>query len=284
MEIGTCDVYAEKSGLFRLDGGAMFGVVPKVLWEKTHPTDEKNRIPLCTNLVLIRSGGKNILVDAGNCEYVSDKMKSIYAMDNRDYSMDAFLAGFGLSYDNITDVILTHLHFDHAGGAVIQDGSGELVPAFPNAVYHVQKKQFQWAMDPSGKDRASYMRDQILPLRDAGTLNLVDGPGELFPSIEILVCDGHTPGMQLPLIRENGKKLLFAGDLIPLHSHISPPWIMSFDLQPLVTLEEKERILNKAAEENWMLFFEHDTKVSCCRIERHKNTFRVKETVSLNLG
>ena len=245
MKIGTCDVYAEKSGLFRLDGGAMFGVVPKVFWEKTHPADEKNRILMSTSLVLIRSGGKNILIDTGNGEYVSDKMKTIYAMDNSEYSMGMLLSQSGLSHEDITDVVLTHLHFDHAGGAVRQDGSGEFVPAFPHAVYYVQKKQFQRAMEPSGKDRASYMKDQILPLRDAGRLNLLDGPEELFPGIELIVCDGHTPGMQLPLIHGNGEKLFFAGDLIPLHSHLSPPWIMSFDLQPLVTLEEKERILNR---------------------------------------
>ena len=282
MKIGTSDVYAGKSGLFRLDGGAMFGVVPKVLWKKTHPADEKNRILLCTNLILVRRGKKNILVDAGNCEYVSDKMRSIYAMDNSEFSMRTLLSQNGLSHKDITDVILTHLHFDHAGGAVRQDGSGGFIPAFPNAVYHVQKKQFQWAMAPSGRDRSSYMREQFLPLTDAGRLNLSDGPGELFPGIEVLVCDGHTPGMQLPLIHGNGEKFLFAGDLIPLHSHLSPPWIMSYDLRPLVTLEEKERILSRAAEENWILFFEHDPVLSCCRIERHKNSFRVRERVSLD--
>ena len=284
MKIGTYDVYAEKSGLFRLDGGAMFGVVPKVFWEKIHPADEKNRILMSTSPALLRSGGKNILIDTGNCEYVSDKMKSIYAMDNTEYSIGMFLSQSGISYEDITDVILTHLHFDHAGGAVKQDGNGEFVPAFPNAVYYVQEKQFQWAMDPSDKDRASYMKEQFLPLRDAGRLNLLDGPEELFPGIELIVCSGHTPDMQLPLIHGNGEKFFFAGDLIPLHSHLSPPWIMSYDLQPLVTLEEKEQILNRAADENWLIFFEHDPDMSCCRIERHKNTFRVKETVSLNLG
>ncbi|TFG63104.1 MAG: MBL fold metallo-hydrolase [Spirochaetales bacterium] len=282
MKIGSYGIFAEKAGHFRLDGGAMFGVVPKVFWETMHPADDKNRILLSTSLVLLADGKKNILIDTGNCDAASDKMKSIYSMDSSEYSMQNFLSRSGISREDITDVILTHLHFDHAGGAVSDDGTGALMPAFPNAVYHVQKKQFAWAMDPSGRDRASYMTEQILPIREAGRLSLVDGPGELFPGIELIVVNGHTPGMQLPLISGGGETLLYGGDLIPLRSHIAPPWIMAYDLKPLKTLEEKERILGQAADENWMIFFEHDPAVSCCRIERQKNGFRMKEEVALN--
>lgn len=276
MNIGNYEVTIGTSGLFRLDGGAMFGVVPKVLWERHHPSDEKNRISMCTNLLLITGEGKNILVDTGNSTEVSDKMKAIYGIDNTSRSLGRFLAEHGLTNTDITDVILTHLHFDHAGGGVQKDGNGNFVPAFPNAVYHVQKVQFDWAVNPSGKDRASYLKEHFIPLKEAGLLNLLEGPGTLFPGIELLTFEGHTPGQQLPLLEGNGTPLFFAGDLIPLSSHISPPWIMSYDLNPLQSLREKESVLPRAAEEGWTVVFEHDPVLSQAVLELKDGSYSIK--------
>ena len=239
MNIGNYKVHTASSGLFRLDGGAMFGVVPKVLWEKQHSCDEKNRIYMCTNLLLIQGEGKNILVDTGTGSMANDKMGLNYAIDNSVYSLEGFLSEQGLGVEDISDVILTHLHFDHAGGAVRPDDRKIYVPTFPRARYHVQKKQFEWASNPTRRDRESYRTSHFFPLKESGQLNLLDGPGILYPGIELLTFEGHTPGQQLPLLRGNGTSLFYA-------------------LHPLQTLKEKETILPRIVEENWIVVFEHD--------------------------
>jgi glyoxylase-like metal-dependent hydrolase (beta-lactamase superfamily II) len=281
MQIGNYEAHLINAGYFRLDGGAMFGVVPKVLWERHHPADEKNRIHMCTNLLLLQGEGKNILVDTGNSPFLNEKAKSNYAISTTGDPLGAGLNTWGISRSEVTDIVLTHLHFDHAGGAVGRNGSGGYAPAFPNARYHVQKKQLDWAQNPSGRDRASYMNEMIQPLLESGQINLLDGPGQIFPGIEVLTFDGHTAGQQLPLIDGNPRKLFYAGDLIPLASQLSPPWIMSYDLQPVVTLSEKNKLLKKAADEDWIIIFEHDPETPCARIEQTEKGWKIGEVVKL---
>ena len=279
MQVGSYEITIGRAGRFRLDGGAMFGVVPKVLWAARHPSDEKNRIDLCNNLLLLEGEGRTILVDTGNSSELSRKMMSMYAIDNTGAGIEPFLSEQGLTPGDITDVILTHLHFDHAGGAVQRDSEGQYKPAFPNACYYVQKRQFERAFSPSRLDQASYLPEMITPLKEAGRLELLDGPVTLFPGIELLVFDGHTPGQQLPLIRGNGTSLFYGGDLIPLSSHLSLPWIMAYDLNSRQTLEEKKVILPRAAAENWTLVFEHDTAVQHAAIAMKDGEFTIKTTL-----
>lgn len=239
----------------------MFGIVPWVFWTRTNPPDDRQRITLASRSLLIRGEGRCILVDNGNGDKWNDKLKDIYRLDTSASSLDASLAAAGVAPAEITDVVLTHLHFDHAGGST-RLVDGKLVPAFPNATYHVQKDHWEWSQDPTDRDRASFMPDDYMPLLEHGVLNLIDGEGEIFPGISVLVCNGHTTAQQLPRISDGTRTVLFCCDLIPTASHIPFPYIMGYDLRPLVTLEEKKRLLPQAYEEKWHLFLQHDPDVA----------------------
>ena len=261
------------TGEFALDGGAMFGVVPKMLWEKQLTADEQNRIPLGLNVLLIQTGNKNIIVDAGMGDKWNDKLKTIY-----NYSISMLLPGLnnlGLEPGDITDVIMTHMHFDHIGGLTYFDETGIPQLTFPNATHHVNKTQWLWANNASSRDIASYLKENFEPLIDHKGLNLLDGPGELFPNIEILVVNGHTPGQQLVKISAD-KTWMFMGDLVPTHHHLPIPYVMGYDLEPLKTIAEKEEILKLAAEESWNLVFEHDNQLPSSQIHMGKRHFEVK--------
>ncbi|HHE55300.1 MAG TPA: MBL fold metallo-hydrolase [Caldithrix abyssi] len=257
MKIGPYEIFTVQTGYVSLDGGAMFGVVPKVLWNKTNPADELNRIQLALRTLVINGNDRLILIDAGVGSKMNEKLQKIYNVDHQEHELEQGLAEKGITFDQVTDVIITHLHFDHVGGATIEE-NGVLKPTFPNAKYYVQGEQWYWANHPSEKDRASYMPENFKPIEEAGQLVELDGPKELFPGIEVLVMYGHTHGMQLPKISDGQSTLLYCADLIPTASHIPLPWIMAYDNNPLITLEEKKRLLPKAAEENWILVFEHD--------------------------
>ena len=257
MKIGPYEIFTVQTGYVSLDGGAMFGVVPKVLWNKTNPADELNRIQLALRTLVINGNDRLILIDAGVGSKMNEKLQKIYNVDHQEHELEQGLAEKGITFDQVTDVIITHLHFDHVGGATIEE-NGVLKPTFPNAKYYVQGEQWYWANHPSEKDRASYMPENFKPIEEAGQLVELDGPKELFPGIEVLVMYGHTHGMQLPKISDGKSTLLYCADLIPTASHIPLPWIMAYDNNPLITLEEKKRLLPKAAEENWILVFEHD--------------------------
>ncbi len=281
MEIGKYSVYRLDTGRFRLDGGAMFGVVPKVLWEKKHPADEKNRIHMALNTLLIVGEGRVVLVDTGIGDKWNEKLASIYGVDHSRFSLMKALLEHNIQPEDVTDVILTHLHFDHVGGATYYDESGELKLRFPEATHYVQKSQLEWSQKRFEKDRASYLQENIEPLVNSGKLRVLDGPATVAPGIELLVTGGHTPGQQLTLVSGDDKKLLYAADLIPLHSHVAIPWVMAYDLYPVTTIREKKEILARAAEENWMIFFEHDPEIYCATVVMGKKGYEIREKILL---
>ncbi len=281
MRIGRYDVHSIDTGRFALDGGAMFGVVPRPLWQKTNPPDEKNRICMAARALLILGENRRILVDTGNGVKYSEKQTAIYRFEAPPGAAEAALARYGLSPGDITDVILTHLHFDHAGGSTLPSPSG-IVPAFPNARYVVQRDHWNAALHPSERDRASFFPDDYMPLRREGLLELIDGEGELFPGIVVRLFHGHTTALQAPLISGGGSTLLFCADLIPMVPHVQLPWIMGYDLRPLVTLEEKRAVLTAAADEGWILALEHDPQAEAVTVVRGERGFGVDRTLSLD--
>jgi len=252
----------------------MFGIVPWVFWSKTNPPDERQRIDLAARCLLIRGGGRTILVDNGNGSKFTDKLKDIYKLDTSKFNLNDSLARHGVRPEDITDVILTHLHFDHAGGSTVRQ-NGELIPAFPRAKYHVQKAHWDLAQRPGEKDRGSFMKDDFLPLAEHRVLEFTDGEGELFPGIRLIVCNGHTSAQQLPLISDGKMSMLFCCDLIPTVSHVPLPYVMAYDVRPLVTIEEKKKILGRASEEGWILFLEHDPNVEAITVKPSEKGFAV---------
>lgn len=266
MKIGKYNLRILTSGFFGLDGGAMFGIIPKVLWQKTNPPDDDNRIKLSTRHLLLESSSKKIIIDVGMGNKWNDKLKKIYAVDEN-HSMTQTLNDIGLRFEDITDVILTHMHFDHAGGSTISI-DGKIIPAFPNAKYYVQKENFDWAMNPTEKDRGSFVKDDFVPLAEEGVLNFLNGNEQFDDEIEFIVTNGHTFGQQLIKISDSSDTILFCADLVPTISHIPIPYLMGFDVQPLVTVKEKNDILQIAAEENWKLFFGHDPEVAFATVKR----------------
>lgn len=277
MKIGKYELHSIQSGTLMLDGGAMYGVVPKPLWEKNSPADERNRIKLSTRHLLLLSDNKKILVDTGSGKNWDEKFEKIYKVDHTVHDMFPGLEKHGVKREEITDVILTHLHFDHTGGAVLFEND-KIVPAFPNAKYHIQNEQFEWGLNPSGRDKASYFKDRFVPLAEAGILNFIKGEKKFDDDIELLIVEGHTFAQQLVKVSDTSNTLLYCGDLMPLSSHINLPFIMGYDLQPLVTLEEKKKLLPQAVNENWTLFFEHDPEIAAARITTTEKGFAIKES------
>lgn len=274
MKIGNYNLFAIESGVFRLDGGSMFGVVPKVLWNKLNPADEMNRIKLSTRSLLLISDKRKILVDTGIGDKFDEKFKNIYAINSK--PIDEALKEKNFDPDEITDVIITHLHFDHAGGST-KKFSNKIVPTFRNAKYYIQKKHLEWAQNPSEKDRASFLKDDFLPLMKSNQIIFCDGNFLFDEEIEILISNGHTPYQQHLKISDGENTLFYCGDLIPTKSHIPFPYVMSYDLYPLTTIQEKKEVLNKAYDENWILFFEHDPEITSAKIVKTEKGFNVNE-------
>jgi glyoxylase-like metal-dependent hydrolase (beta-lactamase superfamily II) len=266
MQIGKYKLTIIESGFFALDGGAMFGIIPKALWQKTNPPDEVNRIKMSTRNLLLESDSKKILIDTGMGDKWDEKLKSIYAIDER-ISMKSALAHNGLKTEDITDVILTHLHFDHTGGSTVSL-NGELEPAFTNAKYYVQKHNFDWAINPSDRDKGSYIKENFQPLFEEGVLNFINGNEKFDDEIEFIVINGHTFGQQMVKISDGSITFLFCADLIPTFTHIPLPYIMGYDLQPLGTLDEKKKYLKIALDENWKLFFGHDPEIRFATVKK----------------
>lgn len=273
MKIGKYEIHIINSGYFRLDGGAMFGIIPKALWEKANPPDSLNRIKLATRNLLLISENRKILIDTGMGDKWDDKSRTIYDI-TQDESIELSLNKLNLHADDVTDVILTHLHFDHTGGSTKYNGQ-KLVPAFPNARYYVQRKNYEWAVNPSDRDRGSYIKDNFEPLMTEGVLNLIDGNESFDDEIELITINGHTFAQQLIKISDSSDTLLYCGDLFPTSSHIHLPYIMGYDLQPLVTLEEKRNLLKFAVVDNWKLFFEHDPVTVFSTVTEKDNGFKV---------
>lgn len=274
LTIGPYKLTSIETGTFALDGGAMFGVVPKNLWSKTNEPDESNRIPMALRALLVQGNGKNILIDSGMGEKYDEKTRKIYKLDNTKFTLLSSLANVGLKPEDITDVIQTHLHFDHCGGSVSQNAEGKLYPTFPNAKHCVQKENLAWARKPTDKDRASYLKNDWEPLVAEGMLEEIDGPGEIFPGIHLHIFNGHTRAQQLPQITDGITSLFYCADLVPTKAHINLPYIMGYDNFPLTTLEEKKKYVPKFYEESWQLFLEHDPVDALVKLEQTERGFK----------
>lgn len=279
MKIGEWDLTSVVSGRFGLDGGAMFGVVPRVMWEKLLPPDSFNRIPMVMRLLVARAPGHTVLVDVGAGSGHSEKNRQIYAFEDTE-DLAEVLGAAGVATSEITDVLLTHLHFDHGAGVVAPHGENWQL-LFPGARHHVQRSQWEHALDPNPRDRASYYEDRLQVMEDKGVLELHDGAWTLADGFDLRVYDGHTPGQQLPLISGGGETLFYTGDLIPTHHHIPTPYVMAYDLDPVLTMKEKASLLEQAYKENWILFFEHDAHMEACRLEREGRRYRPGSAVTL---
>ncbi len=256
-----------ETGNLKLDGGAMFGVVPKSMWSKVYPADENNLANWAMRCLLIETGDRKILIDNGIGDKQNAKFLSHYYL-NGDDTLEGSLKKAGVGFDDITDMVLTHMHFDHCGGSVKynHDKSGfELT--FPNATYWTSKKQYDWAVNPNRREKASFLKENILPIEEGGQLKLIEDEGEYIPGIVFKMYNGHTDGQMIPHIKVNGKTVVYMADLLPSVAHIPMPWIMSYDTRPLQTLKDRERFYKEALENDYVLFFEHDLYHEACTLE-----------------
>lgn len=281
-------LYSINTGYFKLDGGAMFGVVPKSMWNKINPADENNLCSWALRCLLIEDGNRLILVDNGNGDKQDAKFFSHYYLHGDD-TLDKSLAKYGFKRDDITDAFLTHLHFDHCGGSIIRDVD-KLVPAFKNATYWSNKEHWDWAVYPNEREKASFLKENILPIEESGQLKFVDvtggidgklGSTSFTDNIDIRFVSGHTESMMLPQIKYNGKTIVFMADLLPSAGHIPIPYVMAYDMFPLTTLNEKKSFLKEAVEGDYILFFEHDPDHECCNLQQTEKGIRPKDYFKL---
>jgi glyoxylase-like metal-dependent hydrolase (beta-lactamase superfamily II) len=276
MNLHTID-----TGFFKLDGGAMFGVVPKSIWNKTNPADENNLCTWALRCLLIEDGDRLILVDTGIGNKQDEKFLSYYYLHGN-ATMDSSLASVGFHRDDITDVFLTHLHFDHVGGAIIRENE-KLVPAFKNATYWSNAKHWDWAINPNDREKASFLKENILPIQESGRLKFIDiEDGIKFTdNIRVRFVSGHTEAMMLPQISYKGKQVLYMADLLPSVGHIPLPYVMAYDMFPLKTLAEKKIFLNEALQNEYILYLEHDPINECCTLQQTEKGIRLKEVLTL---
>jgi glyoxylase-like metal-dependent hydrolase (beta-lactamase superfamily II) len=274
------------TGYFKLDGGAMFGVVPKTMWQKTNPADENNMCSWALRSLLIEDGNRLMLIDTGIGDKQSEKFFSHYYLYGND-SLHGNLAKLGFHADDITDVFLTHLHFDHCGGAIEwnHEKTGYR-PVFKNATYWSTEKHWKWATNPNPREKASFLSENILPIQESGQLKFIERTSDFtqnaFPNIDVLFVDGHTESMMIPHIKYQGKTIVFMADLLPSVGHIPLPYVMGYDTRPLITLGEKDKFLNDAASKEYVLFLEHDSVNECCTIQETEKGIRLKETFSFD--
>ncbi|MCC8407480.1 MBL fold metallo-hydrolase [Mucilaginibacter sp. UR6-1] len=275
------NLYSIDTGLFKLDGGAMFGVVPKTIWNKTNPADSNNLCNLAMRCLLVEHDKRLILIDTGIGNKQSEKFYSHYYLHG-DATLDSSLAKHGFHRDDITDVFLTHLHFDHVGGAVARDGE-KLLPAFKNATYWSNERHWDWAINPNEREKASFLKENILPLQESGQLQFIkDADGISFlPGFDVRFVYGHTDAQMLPLITYKDKKLLYMADLLPTVGHLPIPYVMAYDMFPLVTLNEKKTFLAESFKNDYILFLEHDAENECCTLQQTEKGIRLKETFNL---
>jgi glyoxylase-like metal-dependent hydrolase (beta-lactamase superfamily II) len=273
-------LYTIDTGFFKLDGGAMFGVVPKVIWNKINPSNENNLCNWAMRCLLVVEGDRKILIDCGMGNKQSEKFFSYYEPNGTD-TLEGSLKKHGFTADDITDMFLTHLHFDHGGGAIKYDENKKLVPAFKNATYWSNKKHWDWAVNPNAREKASFLKENILPIQESGKLKFLNDGDELMPGFKVKCVYGHTESMMLPHISINGKTVAYMADLIPSAGHLPLPYVMAYDVRPLITLDEKESFLKEALEKNYILFFEHDPKNEACTLELSEGKVKVKEMINI---
>jgi glyoxylase-like metal-dependent hydrolase (beta-lactamase superfamily II) len=274
-------LYSINTGFFKLDGGAMFGVVPKSIWNKINPADENNLCSWALRCLLIQDGNRLILVDNGNGDKQDAKFFSHYHLHGDD-TLDKSLAKYGFSRNDITDVFLSHLHFDHCGGSIVREGD-KLVPGFKNATFWSNKEHWDWAVNPNEREKASFLKENILPIQESGKLKFIPtaigtdsklGKTSFTENIDVRFANGHTQAMMLPQIKYKGKTIVFMADLLPSQGHIPLPYIMGYDMFPLTTLQEKKAFLKEAVEGEYILFFEHDPQYECCTLKHTERGIR----------
>jgi len=274
-------LHSIETGNAKFDGGAVFGVVPKVLWQKFYPADENNLCNCSIRSLLIMDDDRKVLIDTGIGEKQDEKFLKNYHL-NGDFNLITSLTKIGVSPEEITHVLLTHLHFDHCGGAVKwKKDRSDYELTFPNAYYFVSKKQWEWALNPNRREAASYLKDNIIPIQQSGKLVLVEKEGELLPNIEVRFFFGHTEAQMIPFVNFEGKTIVYTSDLIASTAHIPMPYIMSYDIRPLITLKEKEFFYKEAIENNYTLFFEHDIYNECCTLKLSEKGVVVDKTFKL---
>jgi glyoxylase-like metal-dependent hydrolase (beta-lactamase superfamily II) len=273
------NLYVINTGNFKLDGGAMFGVVPKSMWENANPPDGNNMCSWAMRCLLIESEGRLMLIDNGMGDKQSEKFFSYYYLHGND-SLSSSLNKFGFHEDDITDMFLTHLHFDHCGGSIKKNGD-QLALTFKNAKYWSQEDHWQWAIEPNSREKASFMKENFIPIQEQGHLNFIGLDNLDLSGIEVLTVDGHTDKMMVPKINYKGKTIVFCADLFPSIHHIPIAWVMSYDVRPLLTMKEKQRFLNEAVDNQYILFFEHDPVNECCTLKRTERGIKPDEIFPL---
>lgn len=275
------NLYSINTGYFKLDGGAMFGVVPKTIWNKINPADNNNLCSWAMRCLLIEDGNRLVLVDNGIGDKQDEKFFGHYYLHGDD-TLDRSLAAHGFNRNDITDVILTHLHFDHCGGSIKREGD-QLVPAFKNATFWSNERHWKWATEPNDREKASFLKENILPIQESGQLKFIETHKADFPAgIAIRQVFGHTEAMMLPQVTYKGKTILFMADLLPSAGHIPLPYVMAYDMFPLTTLNEKKNFLAEAVQNDYVLFFEHDPNIECCTLQQTEKGIRAGDSFRLN--
>lgn len=274
--------------MFALDGGAMFGSVPKTMWEKAIPPDAQNRIPMALRLILLRDlkSNRNLLVDTGIGHKLNDKMNQIYAVDHSKFTLEKSLAAHGLKPEDITDVVLTHLHFDHTGGATKLDQNGKAVPTFKKAKYYIQRLNYDWAVTPNSREAASYLPENFMPCVNSNQMVICEGADDFekklnWPGFTVRVSIGHTVGLQCPLIKIEDKTFFYPSDLVPTSAHVPVPWVMGYDIQIIKILDEKEAILEEAVRDNWIFIYEHDPVIAATTVIKGPKHYAKGEVVAV---
>ena len=277
----SMNLYTIDTGYFKLDGGAMFGVVPKSIWNNLNPSDERNLCDWAMRCLLVEEGNRLILIDWGLGNKQSEKFFSYYE-PHGEATLFSSLKNHGFSPDDVTDVFLTHLHFDHCGGAIKIEGD-DFLPAFPNATYYCNERHWEWAVKPNSREKASFLKENILPIKESGQLRMLNKEDEIFPGFNTIFVNGHTEAMMLPVIHYKEHTIVYMADLIPSSGHIPISYVMAYDVRPLITIEEKEVFLNIAVENNYILFFEHDPKIEACSLRMTEKGVRMDERVEIGL-
>ena len=281
MKIGKYDLYSVETSEFGLDGGAMFGIIPKPVWEKKVSADELNRVNMVTRSLLLVSDEKKILIDTGNGTKWEEKYKQIYDINTDQYNIEKSLGKYGFSSEQITDVICTHMHFDHIGGNT-KIKSGEVVPTFPNAKYWISQENWKLANHPSQKDAGSFIEHDWKVLAENQMIEIIDGREPFIEGIETIITNGHTPGLLHPIVSDGSNKLFYGADIFPMVAHIPIPWVMAYDVQPVVTMEEKQKLLQKMEREDWILFFEHDPHIQACTVHKDGKHYKLNKEIKIS--